>query len=288
MISVSCSCGRRFKAEDHHAGKRTRCPVCGNMLVIGQSAVTGPFRGSATTARSRRGGSPAIPAPGRRPRPHRRRGAGAAAGVGAGAGATPTNSPRWSSPPRPPRLATTPARGMARPPAGGPGRATLLTGLIGGLVATGILGLAALAWFLRAGDGHGAAPLPAGRASSPRRARRRPEGRRGRSRPPAEPSKNDGRSAGEAGTTARPPTRRGPRGHQGRGRPDATTPTPRLQLLVPAYFYPSGPGMKAWQHLMADSAKVPIVAIANPSSGPGELEDPGIAGSSTRRPARRA
>ena len=44
MISVSCSCGRRFKAEDHHAGKRTRCPVCGNMLVIGQSAVTGPFR----------------------------------------------------------------------------------------------------------------------------------------------------------------------------------------------------------------------------------------------------
>ena len=42
MISVSCSCGRKFKAEDHHAGKRTRCPVCGNMLVIGQAPLTPP------------------------------------------------------------------------------------------------------------------------------------------------------------------------------------------------------------------------------------------------------
>ena len=36
MISVSCSCGRRFKAEDHHAGKRTRCPICGQLLTIGR------------------------------------------------------------------------------------------------------------------------------------------------------------------------------------------------------------------------------------------------------------
>src|SRR5437764_4896804 len=42
MISVSCTCGRRFKAEDQHAGKRTKCPVCGNLLVIGQSANIGP------------------------------------------------------------------------------------------------------------------------------------------------------------------------------------------------------------------------------------------------------
>jgi len=42
MISVLCSCGRKFKADDHHAGKRTRCPVCGNMLVIGQLAENGP------------------------------------------------------------------------------------------------------------------------------------------------------------------------------------------------------------------------------------------------------
>ena len=40
MISVLCSCGRKFKADDHHAGKRTKCPVCGNMLVIGEAPVT--------------------------------------------------------------------------------------------------------------------------------------------------------------------------------------------------------------------------------------------------------
>ena len=54
------------------------------------------------------------------------------------------------------------ARGTTGPPGGGPGRSRLLTGLIGGVVATGILGLAAFAWILRAGDGHGngAAPAP--------------------------------------------------------------------------------------------------------------------------------
>src|SRR5271157_2872239 len=40
MISVSCSSGRKFQADEHHAGKRTRCPVCGNMLVIGQAPIT--------------------------------------------------------------------------------------------------------------------------------------------------------------------------------------------------------------------------------------------------------
>ena len=42
MISVSCSCGRRFKAEDHHAGKRTHCPVCGKSLVIGRPPAADP------------------------------------------------------------------------------------------------------------------------------------------------------------------------------------------------------------------------------------------------------
>ena len=47
----------------------------------------------------------------------------------------------------------------------------------------------------------------------------------------------------------------------------------KLQLIVPAYFYPAGPGMKAWQRLMDASSKVPIVVVANPSSGPGDLLD---------------
>ncbi len=37
MIRVVCGCGRVFKAEQRHSGKRTRCPVCGANLVIGQT-----------------------------------------------------------------------------------------------------------------------------------------------------------------------------------------------------------------------------------------------------------
>ena len=37
MIRVVCGCGRVFKAEQRHSGKRTRCPVCGASLVIGQT-----------------------------------------------------------------------------------------------------------------------------------------------------------------------------------------------------------------------------------------------------------
>src|SRR5271170_7341961 len=35
MIRVVCACGRAFKAEDRHAGKRTKCPECGGDLTIG-------------------------------------------------------------------------------------------------------------------------------------------------------------------------------------------------------------------------------------------------------------
>jgi hypothetical protein len=49
--------------------------------------------------------------------------------------------------------------------------------------------------------------------------------------------------------------------------------TPRVRLLVPAYFYPAGEGLKAWDLLIASSARVPIVAIINPASGPGKRID---------------
>jgi hypothetical protein len=47
-----------------------------------------------------------------------------------------------------------------------------------------------------------------------------------------------------------------------------------MKLLVPAYFYPAGPGVTAWDKLDAAGAQVPIVAIANPDSGPGAQVDP--------------
>ncbi len=56
------------------------------------------------------------------------------------------------------------------------------------------------------------------------------------------------------------------------GQPNAIVPagSQRLRLLVPAYIYPVGDGRKEWQRLIDAAAKVKIVAIANPSSGPGE------------------
>jgi hypothetical protein len=48
----------------------------------------------------------------------------------------------------------------------------------------------------------------------------------------------------------------------------------RVQLLVPAYFYPAGDGAKEWDKLLAAADRVPIVAIVNPASGPGRRVDP--------------
>lgn len=48
----------------------------------------------------------------------------------------------------------------------------------------------------------------------------------------------------------------------------------RAKLLVPAYFYPSGGGLKYWKQLMSAAGKVPVIAIANPASGPGTRVDP--------------
>jgi hypothetical protein len=44
----------------------------------------------------------------------------------------------------------------------------------------------------------------------------------------------------------------------------------RLRLLVPVYIYPAGDGRKEWQRLLDAASKVEIVAIVNPSSGPGD------------------
>jgi hypothetical protein len=56
--------------------------------------------------------------------------------------------------------------------------------------------------------------------------------------------------------------------------PGAEPEAPRLSLLVPAYFYPSGRGLDDWDRLIASAARAPIVAIANPASGPGAKVDP--------------
>src|SRR3954454_127066 len=127
MISVSCSCGRRFKAEDHYAGKRTKCPVCGNMLVIGQSAVTGPS-GVSDNGEVPSWWFPSNPGP--------RTTATATPPTtrsGSGSGSDPDELPTMVIPSQAARPRDDSAHGTMRPPAGGPGRSRLLTGLFGGL-----------------------------------------------------------------------------------------------------------------------------------------------------------
>jgi hypothetical protein len=54
----------------------------------------------------------------------------------------------------------------------------------------------------------------------------------------------------------------------------ATEPAPRVQLLVPAYFYPAGEGLKHWEALAAAAKRMPVRAVVNPASGPGDKADP--------------
>jgi hypothetical protein len=53
--------------------------------------------------------------------------------------------------------------------------------------------------------------------------------------------------------------------------PDAS---PRLRLLVPAYFYPGGEGMAEWDKLLEAPDPSAIVIIVNTASGPGKIADP--------------
>jgi len=50
-----------------------------------------------------------------------------------------------------------------------------------------------------------------------------------------------------------------------------------VRVLVPAYFHPSGEGLRDWERLIASAGKGRIVAIANPASGPGKRVDPAYA-----------
>jgi len=47
----------------------------------------------------------------------------------------------------------------------------------------------------------------------------------------------------------------------------------QIEILVPAYFYPSGAGLDAWRKLAQAAHKTPLVVIANPDSGPGAAID---------------
>jgi Spherulation-specific family 4 len=62
-----------------------------------------------------------------------------------------------------------------------------------------------------------------------------------------------------------------------RKKADAGTESVRMRLWVPAYYYPFGRGLREWNRLIASAKAVPIVAIVNPASGPGDHVDTNFA-----------
>jgi hypothetical protein len=79
----------------------------------------------------------------------------------------------------------------------------------------------------------------------------------GASAPPSVPSGAGGEEvSGRADESPRRSIDRGPSAH--------------LKILVPAYFYPGASGQDEWKRLIASAARVPIVAVVNPASGPGD------------------
>ncbi len=72
------------------------------------------------------------------------------------------------------------------------------------------------------------------------------------------------------------------RAQKGASAEKGTQRTPQLSLWVPSYYYPNGPGLHEWDRLIAAAKVVPIVAILNPASGPGDHVDPYFAKVVTR------
>jgi hypothetical protein len=137
---------------------------------------------------------------------------------------------------------------QAQRPDDDPRKRAALAGLLLTLAAAG---LCALLWLIPRGHGEGGAP-PGGNA------------------PPPPPAKPDNSSGGAGGTSTPRPTTRVSEG--------AIPHFHTVHLLVPAYFYPSGEGLKNWEHLMEAARQVDVVAIVNPSSGPGEDRKPDYEG----------
>lgn len=67
-LQVACRCGKTLKAPDHLAGKRVRCPGCGNVLSLPPAASAPPAARAASSPQPPRYAS-ARAAPGRSARP---------------------------------------------------------------------------------------------------------------------------------------------------------------------------------------------------------------------------
>jgi hypothetical protein len=241
MIRVVCGCGRVFKAEARHSGKRTRCPVCGTSLIIGQTPASSSSEGDLDE----------VPSWWYPSDPQDPFGSG---GVPPGRAADPESVRTAILPPAPepglevergdetgredPRLGEG-LRPASRPVAAG----RRLWTLAGAVAASAVLALGVLFWMRAASSGRGEG-IPA----------QGPSVRRDGGRGAAVPEVGEVR---DRDTASAVPGRR------------SATAARRLRLLVPAYIYPTGEGLKQWRRLGDAAAKVDLVVIVNPDTGPG-------------------
>ncbi len=249
MIRVVCGCGRVFKAEARHTGKRTRCPVCGTSLIIGQTPASSSSEGDLDEV-------PSWWYPSDPQDPF------GSDGAPPGGAADPEAVRTAVLPPAPePKLEVERGDDTAREalglgegprPVSGPVDAgRRLWALAGALAAAAVLALGLLFWMRAASSGRGEG-IPA----------QGPSVRRDGGRGAAVPEVGEVRDRGTA--SAVPGGRSAAAGR-------------RLRLLVPAYIYPAGEGRKQWQRLGDAAAKVDLVVIVNPDTGPGIERNPDYA-----------
>ncbi len=60
-ITVTCKCGKQFQTKDENAGRRARCPECGNELIIPESEGVDDFLDNPYLAPSKGSGSASLP-----------------------------------------------------------------------------------------------------------------------------------------------------------------------------------------------------------------------------------
>jgi hypothetical protein len=265
MIRIVCICGRAFKTEDRYAGRRAKCPGCGADLMIGPASETrqngtggaadqawwdasGPAEQAArATSPTRSASDPGAEAVN-------------PSGVPAGSGhqAQPHASGPSLSAVASPTAAGPPPRGLigAHVPVPGPSSFAVRNRWViaGGAAALVVVAVGTFLWLRPGTPGVGEATPAPPIAGADKRDESRPKtarvatGAAASVTSPAEP-KADGDGPGRAALAGE---------------------SARLRLLVPAYIYPGGEGRNDWERLFKAASKVEIVAIANPSSGPGE------------------
>ena len=275
MITINCACGRRFQTQDANAGKRTKCPACGSPLIV-----NAPKSGAFGTVPPK---APATPPPWWNPKGP------AESSNASGPPVSDAGKIRTQVAAAPRADAISGARG-ATGSSRWPVRLFILAGVGGSIV----LAIGMLLWTLNPTSTNGPKPSNqpvAGQDLAPVPARSFQAGV-AESKPKASIVVSPSTVATSAPESpgVSPPTgrERSPEATEVESRlaPAGEAGRPRLKLIIPAYFYPAGPGLKQWERLIEAAARVSIVAVANPATGPGESMNVDY-GSIVRRATRR-